>query len=271
MRTKRSNLDKDINLQSTKLLIDKGYSSPEIAKHFKTSNGTVLKRIYNILGNVYFIKVKDNNKNNQRKNGRHNGIKHGYKNNQHLTLIRDLLYSKGMSAMKIRDYLEEQHDIKMSITAVLRVLRTGGNKKDIEQLMLNARQCQVAGVKALVLSKTSKPEQMLRDIILEYYPKAVWKYVIEREDKYFWEVDVALLDQKIAFEYDGLYWHNKKRDILRDQSLQKLGWTVFHFEFYKSPTKEQLEAVVLPVLHNLSYLVAGQKLKNAQSALKSNQ
>jgi very-short-patch-repair endonuclease len=156
----------------------------------------------------------------------------------------------------------------MSITAVLRVLRTGGKQKDIEQLMQNARQCQAASTKALVLSKTSKPEQMLRDIILQYYSKAVWKYIIERKDKYYWEVDVALLDQKIAFEYDGLYWHNKKRDDLRDQSLQKLGWTVFHFQFYKSPTREQLEEVVLPILHNLPYLITGQNLKNSKLCLE---
>jgi very-short-patch-repair endonuclease len=37
-------------------------------------------------------------------------------------------------------------------------------------------------------------------------------------------IDVALVDMKIAFEYDEPYWHDKKLDASRDLELSEAGW-----------------------------------------------
>jgi very-short-patch-repair endonuclease len=44
-------------------------------------------------------------------------------------------------------------------------------------------------------------------------------------------IDVALVDRMIGFEFDGVYWHRKRKDIdiIRDDELTKCGWEMFHF------------------------------------------
>lgn len=46
-----------------------------------------------------------------------------------------------------------------------------------------------------------------------------------------WSVDFAIVGRKLAIETDGDYWHakTKRRDEIRDQRLQALGWRVVRF------------------------------------------
>lgn len=41
-------------------------------------------------------------------------------------------------------------------------------------------------------------------------------------------LDVAIIDKKFDFEYDGKYFHDSKKDLIRDNELKDIGWIVYH-------------------------------------------
>lgn len=240
-------------------LIEQGNSISQICNIYKI-NGQQFKRyIKPQLSDVFINKLKQNRFNNQRKNGLHNGFKKGEPNNQHYPLIKKLLY-QGISATKMQNVLLTDYNISMSATSITRVLRGVGTSADIDRLKQNALQIQSQTCLKLVTTKTSKPEQIMRNIILEYYPNARWKYPIKNTKGFYWEIDVALPEQKIAFEYDCLYWHSEERDKFRDRDLFEKGWTVFRFVYFHNPSEEELRKAVTKVIHSLPYLIGGQQL-----------
>lgn len=61
-------------------------------------------------------------------------------------------------------------------------------------------------------------------------------------------VDVALLDEKIAIEYDCWFWHGHKQeeDVLRDEELLTAGWKILHIRSNeKLPIQNQLDAALM--------------------------
>jgi very-short-patch-repair endonuclease len=100
-------------------------------------------------------------------------------------------------------------------------------------------------------TKISKPQKMLFDIIKEKYPNAIIEYngIKTPDGRTLW-LDIAIVEEKINIEYDGIYWHdknNKKRtqkskwsDTKRDEYLKSIGWTVFRFQFYHNPEEKEL-------------------------------
>jgi len=231
-------------LQTTKIytlkeLIQQGFSQNQICKKYKFDAKAFKRFIIPTLDTKLVNKLKENQKNNQKYNGVRNGSLKGAPNNKHYPLIKELLY-KGLSSMKIKESLERDYNIKMSHTAVIRVLKVIGTDKDISQLKVNALQIQSQACLNLVNNKTSKPEQMLRDIVLNYFPNAIWKYPVLNKKGFYWEIDIALPDCKIAIEYDCTYWHSKKRDQYRDKDLQEQGWNVLRFIYFHNPSYETL-------------------------------
>lgn len=72
------------------------------------------------------------------------------------------------------------------------------------------------------LSKTSKPQLEIYSIVKQHYPEAKLEYPVANK-----LLDIAIPEQRIDIEYDGLYWHqNTARDEARDALLQKLGWVI---------------------------------------------
>ena len=56
-------------------------------------------------------------------------------------------------------------------------------------------------------------------------------------------IDIALVDEKIAIEYDGIWWHEHRLvfDLLRSSILIKNGWKVLRiYSSNKLPTKQEL-------------------------------
>lgn len=89
----------------------------------------------------------------------------------------------------------------------------------------------------------SIPQLKLYNLIKEFYPEAVLNYPIS-----WYNVDIAIIYQKIAIEYDGSYWHqNKKSDIERQQSLEELGWKFLRY-VDKVPSEQEL-------LHDIRNLI----------------
>lgn len=84
--------------------------------------------------------------------------------------------------------------------------------------------------------RVSKPQLKLFKEVKEVYPDAVLEYPYKVEGvKTIW-LDIAVVSQKINFEYDGEYWHklnnqnNNLKDDMRDSILQAAGWTVIRIK-----------------------------------------
>lgn len=103
--------------------------------------------------------------------------------------------------------------------------------------------------------RTSKAEIKFRDIIKEYLPQAKWQYELKLENKTY-NIDVALPEIQIAFEYDGSYWHekNKERDNKRDLHFSKFGWKTIRFVYKSNPSKKRMIADILNCLEQLDLI-----------------
>jgi len=84
----------------------------------------------------------------------------------------------------------------------------------------------------------------LLQLVRKIFPQAIMEYPI-----YDYCVDIAIPNLKIAVEYDGSYWHDKKKDNIRDKLLKKMGWETLRFEDY-IPSKNELELKINQILTN---------------------
>ena len=76
----------------------------------------------------------------------------------------------------------------------------------------------------LAAPRISQPQIELFKMVQKKYPTAVMEYPVLD-----YCLDVAVPEEKIAFEYDGSYWHDQEKDKLRDSVLERSGWKVFRF------------------------------------------
>jgi len=72
--------------------------------------------------------------------------------------------------------------------------------------------------------RISAPQLQLYKMVKEKYPTAILEYPIGG-----FCIDIAVPEEKIAFEYDGSYWHDSEKDSIRDSILEQLGWKVIRF------------------------------------------
>jgi len=70
----------------------------------------------------------------------------------------------------------------------------------------------------------SEPQKQLFEMVKEVYPTAVMEYPI-----FGYCIDIAVPELKLAFEYDGSYWHDAEKDKMRDEILEQLGWKTVRF------------------------------------------
>ena len=115
--------------------------------------------------------------------------------------------------------------------------RNQATKEKHRQYMLNG-----GAVKALKgVKNPSKPEVMLRDIVKELYPEAEFQFGV-----FNYSLDVALVDLKIAIEYDGYYHFDseKNKDYYknRQEKIEKEGWKFLRYSIFdKFPDLEKLK------------------------------
>lgn len=78
----------------------------------------------------------------------------------------------------------------------------------------------------------SNPQRQLFEIVKSIYQDTEIEYPIKTNNCMRF-IDVAIPSLKIALEFDGTYWHNlpgrKESDIVRDNELKEIGWTIYHF------------------------------------------
>lgn len=160
----------------------------------------------------------------------------------------------GYTGNEIIRLLKEKHNIKIARCTIVNIVKRHKDKKIINKLYRNGkiRVREVSRRNSLCFS--SKIEKVFRSIIKKHLPTVKGNYRILGSHGFYWLVDVALPCEKIAFEYDGICWHNKERDRKRDQDLASKGWRVIRFPYGPTPKREVLEQDFLNKARELNLL-----------------
>jgi len=98
------------------------------------------------------------------------------------------------------------------------------------------------------IKKISNEEIKLRDMIKKLYPEAESQYPI-----FNYSVDVAIVDKKIAIEYDGYYHFNCQESIdyhnMRQQKIESKGWKFIRYTMFDEfPTIDKLKEDILKLI-----------------------
>ena len=91
------------------------------------------------------------------------------------------------------------------------------------------------------IKNPSKPELILREMIMELYPNCEFQYKVLN-----YALDVAIPEYKIAIEYDGWFHFDCQEHIdyhkNRQSEIENEGWKFIKYNiFQKFPTIEQIE------------------------------
>ena len=138
-------------------------------------------------------------------------------------------------------------------SATLRCKEIGKDKmSEIKRKSLmenpNSHPCRLCGGMGRNKMFASFPQMALFDAVKSAFGEAELNYPVNT-GKTVRYLDVAIILDKIAFEYDGEYWHKDRKNIdeQRDLELSALGWTVYHFT-KKDNFDEKILSIVEGVL-----------------------
>lgn len=83
-----------------------------------------------------------------------------------------------------------------------------------------------AGYMNSFVQNPSKPQIELFNLTKEIYPSAILNYPVLN-----YSLDIIIPELKIAFEYDGSYWHKDKEeyDQKRQKEIEDLGWKFIRY------------------------------------------
>lgn len=104
------------------------------------------------------------------------------------------------------------------------------------------------------IKKISNEELKLREMVKELYPDCEFQYSIFREKgKRNYSLDIAILEHKIAIEYDGYYHFNCQENIEyhknRHQEIENKGWKFYVVTMFDQfPTLEKLKEDINEVI-----------------------
>lgn len=161
---------------------------------------------------------------------------------------------EGYTANEIQELFKTKHKKHISPMTVRHIVKRFKEKDIIDQLYKNGWNRVTEASMRIRTMRVSKIELVFRDIIQKYFPNAVGSYIITSSYGFNWLVDVALPERKIAFEYDGIYWHTKEKDEKKDTDLNKQGWQVIRFPYGPTPKREILEQDFLNKARELNLL-----------------
>ena len=244
-----------------KKCLNKGMSSFDIAKLFNFDPSTAQKVL------LFF-----NDKNNLEKltqNGKKRKAKSKPKTDatKLLCVERKLIKKKkyffliekcvrmGYHTQQISDFFKKRN-IVLSYAAIQNRIKYYGTKFLAKRAKLNGYISRNKGVftdgVVICKRKTSKDEIRFRNIIALLVPKINWQYEIKAKNSTY-TIDIAIVDHKLAVEYDGFYWHSKntKRDKQRDNELAALGWKTIRFVFKHRPSDKRLTETFLETIKKL--------------------
>jgi len=98
------------------------------------------------------------------------------------------------------------------------------------------------------IKNPSKSELKLRGIVKEFYPNCKAPYPILN-----YVVDIALVEEKIAIEYDGWYHFNCQESIdyhnMRQKKIEQEGWKFVRYNIFKKfPSSEKVKNNILKTI-----------------------
>jgi len=144
--------------------------------------------------------------------------------NQKITNQNEECHLKRSAASKqrwVNHTSERKEEIKLSISL--------GNRKYWENLSIenwNNRIEKICSARVRV----SKNQLKLYNFLQKIFSTIVLEYPVKKKIKGHYILDIALVEDKINFEYDSVRWHtsNKhiERDVIRDEYLRTLGWVI---------------------------------------------
>lgn len=231
-------------------LIDEGYTSTEIGKTLNRDR-SIAKKLLRINDNsAYLHKLFKNGKRKQiltaQKRAKNSKSAKGLKDYQlkrinekkkYFPLIERLI-KQGYHIQQISDFFNKRN-ISLSYIAVKNMIRYHATSAIAKKIKINGMISMNKAIfgdgKEICKKRTSKDEIRFRDVIRQHIPDAVWQYEIKTQNSTYY-MDIALPQHKIAFEYDGSYWHerNKDKDDRKDKNLSEIGWKVIRFVFKRS-------------------------------------
>ncbi len=99
------------------------------------------------------------------------------------------------------------------------------------------------------ITKVSKGQQILFEIIKKKYPCASMEYQVKTNKKTYF-LDIVVPKLKLDIEFDGVYWHSFPdaiiRDKERDMQLKRLGWKIYRFmPKERAPLDETLKEMAI--------------------------
>jgi very-short-patch-repair endonuclease len=91
------------------------------------------------------------------------------------------------------------------------------------------------------IKNPSNIEVKLRNLVKEIFPDCEFQYPI-----FNYSLDIALVEEKIAIEYDGYYHFNCQESInyhnARQEKIEKEGWKFLRYTMFdKFPNKRKIE------------------------------
>lgn len=161
---------------------------------------------------------------------------------------------KGYTANDIKRLLKNKYKKHITLMTIRQVVKRSGEENIIKQLYKNGSDRAKEVAIHNCTAKISKIETVFKEVIQQYLPSAIGNYPVMGTHGFSWLIDVALPERKIAFEYDGICWHNEERDRKRDADLNKQGWQVVRFPYGPTPKREVLEQDFLNKARELNLL-----------------
>ncbi len=220
-------------------LINKGYSPSMIRSEFNIDYNYVVRAVNEYGTPELKQKLKDNIKIQK--------AAKGDKISQTKLAKLDYLYEE-IEPLILKGYSSGQisKSLKRDPTTINKITKRLGTDKIYQQLKENSqqriRQTSINNNIKFAKCKVSKCERLLHNVVLKYYANAIPSYPLKTLKGRCRIIDIAILEHKLAVEYDGAHWHNDPlRDEQRDKDLLDVGWRTLRLRYDYMPTQEDIE------------------------------
>lgn len=231
-------------------LIRIGLSIRDISKILDKTT-TTLRTYTKQYGNEFDLLNVSSNGNKNRYTKNHRRLLSSYNTKKYYTKII-LLVQQGYTRREIGQKLN------IGYHTVSNILKRMSDKKHLSLLLQSGLKykefIREKNQKELSRTGISKAEIRLKNIISKYIPSVVSQYEIRGGNKRLYYIDIAVLEHKIAFEYDGMCWHDPVRDQIRDKNLQQVGWKTIRFAYKFPPPDKQMEKDFLNKIKELDLM-----------------
>jgi len=213
---------KDVNIEFPELITMTKKEHEKRSEKRKKCNKKIIETCNKKYGGVGFASKKLGNKSRlviEERYGHRNIMKtsHGKKYFLgELNPMKDLKTAKKVSRTVKKKIKENGHWLKgKTYEEILGKDRAKRRKKELKKSGAYGQS---------ITPRISAPQLQLYKMVKEKYSTAILEYPLGD-----FCIDVAVPEEKLAFEYDGSYWHDPEKDSIRDSILERLGWKVFRF------------------------------------------